>query len=94
EWHSPARYLPPPGRNRSPARGIADFYLNKGVKAVVLKTGADGAWFKTADGEQGAVAAVKVENVVDTVGAGDGFAVGDPPSAAVPRGRRSRSASG
>jgi 2-dehydro-3-deoxygluconokinase len=43
---------------------------------VVLKTGADGAWFKTADGEQGAVAAVKVENVVDTVGAGDGFAVG------------------
>ncbi|MFZ3621562.1 sugar kinase [Leclercia barmai] len=56
--------------------GIADFYLNKGVKAVILKTGADGAWYKTADGEQGAVAAVKVENVVDTVGAGDGFAVG------------------
>ena len=56
--------------------GIADFYLNRGVKAVILKTGADGAWFKTADGEQGAVAAVRVENVVDTVGAGDGFAVG------------------
>ena len=56
--------------------GIADFYLNHGVKAVILKTGADGAWFKTADGEKGAVAAVKVENVVDTVGAGDGFAVG------------------
>ncbi|MDU2784674.1 MAG: sugar kinase [Enterobacter sp.] len=60
----------------STPEGIADFYLNKGVKAVVLKTGADGAWFKTANGEQGAVAAVKVENVVDTVGAGDGFAVG------------------
>jgi len=56
--------------------GIADFYLNRGVKAVILKTGADGAWFKTAEGEQGAVAAIKVENVVDTVGAGDGFAVG------------------
>lgn len=56
--------------------GIADFYLERGVKVVVLKTGADGAWFKTASGEQGAVAAVKVENVVDTVGAGDGFAVG------------------
>lgn len=56
--------------------GIADFYLNNGVKAVILKTGADGAWYKTAGGEQGAVAAVKVENVVDTVGAGDGFAVG------------------
>jgi 2-dehydro-3-deoxygluconokinase len=56
--------------------GIADFYLNQGVKAVVLKTGADGAWFKTAEGEKGAVAAINVENVVDTVGAGDGFAVG------------------
>ena len=43
---------------------------------MVIKTGADGAWFKTASGEQGAVAPVKVENVVDTVGAGDGFAVG------------------
>lgn len=56
--------------------GIADFYLERGVKAVILKTGADGAWFKTADGEKGAVAAIRVENVVDTVGAGDGFAVG------------------
>ena len=56
--------------------GIADFYLRHGVKAVVLKTGADGAWYKTADGEKGSVAAVKVDNVVDTVGAGDGFAVG------------------
>ena len=55
---------------------IADFYLDHGVKTVVLKTGADGAWFKTATGEKGAVNAVKVENVVDTVGAGDGFAVG------------------
>jgi 2-dehydro-3-deoxygluconokinase len=55
---------------------IADFYLDRGVKTVVLKTGADGAWFKTATGEKGAVAAIKVDNVVDTVGAGDGFAVG------------------
>lgn len=55
---------------------IADFYLDHGVKTVVLKTGADGAWFKTATGEKGAVNAVKVVNVVDTVGAGDGFAVG------------------
>lgn len=56
--------------------GIAEFYLNHGVKAVVIKTGADGAWYQSADGEKGAVAAVHVENVVDTVGAGDGFAVG------------------
>lgn len=55
---------------------IADFYLDHGVKTVVLKTGADGAWFKTAAGDKGAVPAIKVDNVVDTVGAGDGFAVG------------------
>ena len=55
---------------------IADFYLRHGVKAVIIKTGADGAWYKTASGEQGCVAPVKVDNVVDTVGAGDGFAVG------------------
>ncbi|MCD5878820.1 PfkB family carbohydrate kinase, partial [Klebsiella pneumoniae] len=34
------------------------------------------AWFKSASGEQGTVDAIKVDNVVDTVGAGDGFAVG------------------
>lgn len=61
---------------QSTPEGMADFYLTQGVKAVVIKTGADGAWFKTAAGEQGAVAAVRVDNVVDTVGAGDGFAVG------------------
>lgn len=55
---------------------IADFYLDKGVKAVIIKTGCDGAWYKTAQGEKGQVEAIRVENVVDTVGAGDGFAVG------------------
>ncbi len=55
---------------------IADFYLDKGVRAVVIKTGSDGAWFKTADGDKGLVAPMRVDKVVDTVGAGDGFAVG------------------
>ncbi len=55
---------------------IADFYLDGGVQAVIIKTGADGAFFKTARGERGVVPAVLVKNVVDTVGAGDGFAVG------------------
>ncbi|MHB9803934.1 sugar kinase [Pantoea ananatis] len=55
---------------------IADFYLDKGVKAVIIKTGCEGAWYKTASGEQGQVEAMGVDNVVDTVGAGDGFAVG------------------
>lgn len=55
---------------------IADFYLAGGVRAVVIKTGADGAFYKTAEGVQGVVPAVRVQRVVDTVGAGDGFAVG------------------
>lgn len=55
---------------------IADFYLDQGIKAVVIKTGADGAWFKSADGNKATIPAVKVEKVIDTVGAGDGFAVG------------------
>ena len=61
---------------QSTPEGIADFYLERGVQAVIIKTGPDGAWFKTAAGDKAAVAAVKVDNVVDTVGAGDGFAVG------------------
>lgn len=60
----------------SQPEAIADFYLAMGVKAVVIKTGSDGAWYKTADGDSGQVAAVRTDNVVDTVGAGDGFAVG------------------
>ncbi|GAA3598604.1 sugar kinase [Gibbsiella greigii] len=61
---------------QSTPEGIADFYLEHGVQAVLIKTGPEGAWFKTAAGDQAVVPAVKVSNVVDTVGAGDGFAVG------------------
>lgn len=60
----------------SEPEAIADFYLNAGVKAVIIKTGENGAYYKTASNEQGIVPAVHVKNVVDTVGAGDGFAVG------------------
>lgn len=56
--------------------GIADFYLAMGVRGVVVKLGEAGAYFASADGERGHVPAVHVETVVDTVGAGDGFAVG------------------
>ncbi|TKI05792.1 sugar kinase [Martelella alba] len=55
---------------------IADFYLSRGVDVVVIKTGAEGAYYQAADGRQGMVPAVPVKRVVDTVGAGDGFAVG------------------
>lgn len=55
---------------------IADFYLQHGVKAVIVKLGSDGAYFKTINGEFGTVTGFPVEKVVDTVGAGDSFAVG------------------
>lgn len=55
---------------------IARFYLDRGAKGVIVKLGADGAYFRTADGDAGIVPAVPVAKVVDTVGAGDGFAVG------------------
>lgn len=54
---------------------IADFYLSAGVQAVVLKLGAKGSYVKTQQ-EEFTVPGFPVEKVVDTVGAGDGFAVG------------------
>ncbi|WP_447740560.1 sugar kinase [Pseudomonas laurentiana] len=54
---------------------IAAFYLDQGVQLVVIKLGDAGAYFRSADGE-GRVAPVPVSRVVDTVGAGDAFAVG------------------
>ena len=54
---------------------IAAFYLDQGAEAVIIKLGAKGAFYRTAQGEQ-FVPAVPVANVIDTVGAGDGFAVG------------------
>ncbi|MGN8248049.1 sugar kinase [Pseudomonas sp. SMV7] len=54
---------------------IAAFYLDLGVARVVIKLGEAGAYFRSAEGE-GLVAPVPVSRVVDTVGAGDAFAVG------------------
>ncbi|MEE4461144.1 sugar kinase [Azotobacter chroococcum] len=58
----------------SPA-DIAAFYLERGVEAVVIKLGPEGAYYRTADSE-GRINGVPVAQVVDTVGAGDAFAVG------------------
>lgn len=58
---------------------IADFYLEKGAKAAIIKTGPAGAFAKwrTDQGyEQVFVPGFKLKQVVDTVGAGDGFAAG------------------
>ncbi len=54
---------------------IAGYYRRAGARLVVVKLGAHGAYF---DGPQGSghVPGVAVASVVDTVGAGDGFAVG------------------
>lgn len=54
---------------------IADYYLERGVSLVVIKLGPEGAYYKSTQ-EKGYVNGFKVEEVVDTVGAGDGFAVG------------------
>ncbi|MGE8308064.1 sugar kinase [Pseudomonas protegens] len=54
---------------------IAAFYLDQGAEAVVIKLGAHGAYYRT-QLDAGFVDGVPVAQVVDTVGAGDGFAVG------------------
>ena len=54
---------------------IAQFYLDRGAQAVAVKLGAAGAYYASAD-ERGTVPGAPVARVVDTVGAGDGFAVG------------------
>jgi len=54
---------------------IADYYLARGVSLVVIKLGPEGAYYKSVE-EEGYVDGFKVDQVVDTVGAGDGFAVG------------------
>lgn len=56
-------------------RKIADYYLSKGVKTVIVKVGAEGAWAFTAE-EEMHVPSYQHGPIVDTVGAGDGFAVG------------------
>ncbi|KAA0910564.1 sugar kinase [Pusillimonas sp. ANT_WB101] len=61
------------GHNRP--EDIAAFYHALGAKVVVIKLGAEGAFYSASDGS-GYVPGVRVERVVDTVGAGDGFAVG------------------
>jgi 2-dehydro-3-deoxygluconokinase len=54
---------------------VADFYLERGAGAVVVKLGERGAYVRSAS-VSAVVPGVPVKTVVDTVGAGDGFAVG------------------
>lgn len=54
---------------------IASFYQNLGAKSVIVKCGPKGAYYATPD-KRGKVAGFIIDKVVDTVGAGDGFAAG------------------
>ena len=54
---------------------ISQTYLDMGAKTVILKLGANGAYYATS-GESGYVEASPADKIVDTVGAGDGFAAG------------------
>lgn len=58
---------------------IADYYLERGAQAVFIKLGPEGSYYRGTLGGQKAsftIPGVPVAEVVDTVGAGDGFAVG------------------
>ena len=54
---------------------IATFYRRQGANLVVIKLGAEGAYYDSTEGT-GYVAGFPVAKVIDTVGAGDGFAAG------------------
>ncbi|WP_295379838.1 sugar kinase [uncultured Pseudacidovorax sp.] len=56
--------------------GIARFYRAAGASLVVVKLGPDGAYYDSATAGCGQVPGFPVEQVIDTVGAGDGFAAG------------------
>lgn len=56
--------------------GVARFYRERGAKLVVVKLGAAGAYYDSDVAGTGRVEGFPVKEVVDTVGAGDGFAAG------------------
>lgn len=56
--------------------GVARFYRQRGASLVVVKLGAAGAYYDSDTAGCGHVAGFPVAEVVDTVGAGDGFACG------------------
>jgi sugar/nucleoside kinase (ribokinase family) len=55
--------------------GVARFYRERGARLVVVKLGPAGAYFSS-EADSGTVPGFPVAEVIDTVGAGDGFAVG------------------
>ena len=60
----------------SSPEGIARFYRQRGARLVVVKLGAAGAYYDSNTDGTGHVEGFPVREVIDTVGAGDGFAAG------------------
>ena len=60
---------------KSDPRDIAYSLFCNGATQVILKTGTDGTWFFESSGSVH-VPAFPIERVIDSVGAGDGFAAG------------------
>lgn len=54
---------------------LLDSCLKTGAKQVVLKNGSQGTYYAT-QSDQGFIKSINVDNVVDPIGAGDGFAAG------------------
>jgi 2-dehydro-3-deoxygluconokinase len=61
--------------NSSDPAEIAAFYRKQGAKTVIVKNGARGAYVDSEEGKF-SFPGYQIDHVVDTVGAGDGFAVG------------------
>ncbi|MDW7748182.1 sugar kinase [Halomonas sp.] len=64
---------------RDSPEAIADFYLERGARGVMIKLGPQGSYYRGNPGgaeDSFTVPGVPVAKVIDTVGAGDGFAVG------------------
>ncbi|MCR6475054.1 sugar kinase [Variovorax sp. ZS18.2.2] len=60
----------------SEPEAVARFYRERGAKLVVVKLGAEGAYYDSDVAGTGRVEGFPVKEVIDTVGAGDGFAAG------------------
>ncbi len=56
---------------------MADEFFKNGVKSTVIKCGSDGAYVRPTEDSEGVMLPIfKVDNVVDTTGAGDSFCSG------------------
>lgn len=62
--------------NETDPERLAEKILKTGPSVCVVKLGAEGAYFAEKGGDKGFVPGLTFKNIVDPVGAGDGFAAG------------------